>query len=138
MVSSESSNKEAYQTANPGAKEVEKVAMDEKMRRTWKAISGWWDGSAKNDGRSGCGIVIKGADTGGWVTISEIAVPFEKERSALVTAIVGVNILTEVFDLIATESVTVTNVERCIYDCRRVEMCMIRSKCCRCDVHPWL
>ena len=52
--------------------------------------------------------MIKGADTDGWVTITEIAVPLEKERSALAAAIVGVNILTEVVDLIARDSLTVT------------------------------
>ena len=84
--------------ANLCAREVGKVAMDEKMVITWEAISGLWDGSAKNDGRSECSILIKGADTDGWVTTSEIAVPnhLKKERSALAAAIVGVNILTEV------------------------------------------
>ena len=57
------------------------------------------------------GIVIKGAHTDGWVTITEIAVPLETERSALAAAIVGVNRLTEVVDLIARESLTVKNVE---------------------------
>ena len=41
---------------------------------TWKAIRGFWDGMFKADGRSGCGIVIKGVDRANWVAISKIAV----------------------------------------------------------------
>ena len=49
--------------------------MCEKINRKWKSIRGWWDGSTKSDGRSGCGVVIKGVDRGRWVTVTEIAVP---------------------------------------------------------------
>ena len=37
---------------------------------TWKAVKGFWDGSSKNNGRSGCGVVIEGVDKDKWVTIS--------------------------------------------------------------------
>ena len=38
----------ADQKGNLGAKGVEHIAMEEKMHRKWKAIRGWWDGSAQN------------------------------------------------------------------------------------------
>ena len=41
---------------------------------TWKAIRGVWDGSFKDDDKSGCGIVIRRVVGRKWVTISEIAV----------------------------------------------------------------
>ena len=44
---------------------------------TWKAIRGFWDGSFKDNGKGGCGIVIKGVDSEKCVTISEIAVPLK-------------------------------------------------------------
>ena len=36
----------------------------------WKEVRGFWDVSTKTDGRSGCGIVIKGVDWDMWITIS--------------------------------------------------------------------
>ena len=50
--------------------------MEKKINGRWTAIRGWWDGSAKSDGRSRCGVVINGVDRNRWVTVSEIAVPF--------------------------------------------------------------
>ena len=41
----------------------------------WKAVKGFWDGRSKNNGRSGCGVVVKGADKDKSITISKIAVP---------------------------------------------------------------
>ena len=37
----------------------------------WKAVRGFWDGSSKRDGKSGCGVIIKGVDR----DIIKIAVP---------------------------------------------------------------
>ena len=39
-----------------------------------KAVKGLWDGSCKDNGESGCGVVIKAVDRERWVTISRIAV----------------------------------------------------------------
>ena len=38
-------------------------------------LKGFWDGSSKINGRSCCGVVIKGVDRNKWITISKIAVP---------------------------------------------------------------
>ena len=54
--------------------------MGEKMDRTWKVTRGLWDGSAKTDGQSGCGSVIKTVDNEKWVTVSEIARPPKKNE----------------------------------------------------------
>ena len=41
-------------------------------------VRGFWGGSKETVGRIGCGVVTKGVDKDRWITISEIAVPFEK------------------------------------------------------------
>ena len=73
--------------------------MYQKMNRKWKAIRGWWDGSAKNDGRCGCGIVIKKGPT---QTDGSLSVKspchLEKECSSVAAEIVGGGYLTEVAD----------------------------------------
>ena len=71
---------EHNQEADESAKESRKSRRTKEMNRKWKATVGWWDGSAKEDGRCKCGVVITGAETDGWVTISESAVP--KKKSA--------------------------------------------------------
>ena len=45
-------------------------------------MQGFWGGSNKRDGISGCGIEMKGADRDKWIAISKIAVPLGM-RSAL-------------------------------------------------------
>ena len=35
---------------------------------------GFGDGSSKNNGRSGCGVVIKGVHKNKWITISNIVI----------------------------------------------------------------
>ena len=57
-----------------------------------KALRGLWDGSTKTDGRSGCGVVIKGVDKDKWITISKVAVPPEAYKAA--AEIAGANVLT--------------------------------------------
>ena len=47
-----------------------------------------WDGSFKDDGRSGCGIMIKRVDRQKWLTISKIAVLLIV-RSAMAAEVVG-------------------------------------------------
>ena len=72
-------NQEADYLANLRAEERRKITV-EKGNKTenWKAVRGFWDGSIKIDGSSGCGVVIKGVDWDTWITIIKIAVPFEK------------------------------------------------------------
>ena len=51
-----------------------KIIIDKRVgSTTWKAIRGFWDGSFKDNGGSGCGFVIKGVDREKWVTISNVA-----------------------------------------------------------------
>ena len=54
---------------------------------TWKTVKGFLDGSSKNNGGSGCGVVIKGADADRdkWVTSHMLLPQFTqiKEQSAL-------------------------------------------------------
>ena len=54
-------NQEADHWANIGAHgRRRKTITDRRDESTvWKAIRGFWDGIFKNDGKSGCGIVIK-------------------------------------------------------------------------------
>ena len=56
-------NQEADHWADIGAQGRRKIDIYRKDdHQTWKAIRGFWDGSFKDDGKSGCGIVIKGVD----------------------------------------------------------------------------
>ena len=61
--------------------------------------------SFKNNGRSGCGIVIKGVDREKWVTISQIAVPLKV--GAAMAEIAGVCVLTSILDLILCKCLSV-------------------------------
>ena len=56
-------NQEADHLANIGAQGQRKIVYDRRNNsETWKAVRGHWDGSFKDNGSSGCGIVIKGVD----------------------------------------------------------------------------
>ena len=69
-------NQEADHLANLGAEGERKVTVEkEDNKENWKAVRGFWDGSKKTDGRSGCGVMIKGVDRDKWITISKISVP---------------------------------------------------------------
>ena len=61
-------NLEADHMANVGAQEQENCCRQGTNTERWKAVKGFWDGSAEDNGKSGCGIVIKGVDR---ITISE-------------------------------------------------------------------
>ena len=68
-------NQEADRWANIGAKGQRKIVLNKcNCSETWKAVKGYWDGSFKDIGKSGCGVVIKGVDMEIWVTINRIAV----------------------------------------------------------------
>ena len=52
-------------------------------------MKGYWDGCFKYNGRSVCGVVIKGVDRERWVTISKIAVPLQV-GTAMAAEVAGV------------------------------------------------
>ena len=81
------------------------------MPTSLKAIRGFWDGSLKDDGRSGCGIVIKGVDSEKRVTICKIAVPL-KVGAALAAEVIGICVLTSVLDLIFCKKMSVQNINQ--------------------------
>ena len=76
-------------------------------------------GSIKEDGRSGCGIVIKGVDRQKWVTSSNIAVPL-KVGAAMAAEVLGVCMLTSVLDLILCKSLSAQNINQRI---NRILLC---------------
>ena len=105
-------NQEADHWADIGAQGRSKIDIFWKdAPTTRKAIRGFWDGSFKDDGRSGCGIVIKGADREKWVTTSKIAVPL-KVGAAMAAEVIQVRVLTSVLDLILCKSLSVQNIDQ--------------------------
>ena len=68
-------NQGADHWANIGARGQRKMVLDRcDNSETWKTVKGFWDGSFKDNGDSGCDAVIKGVNRGRRVTISKIAV----------------------------------------------------------------
>ena len=70
-------NQEAEYWANLGAEGQGKIIIgngNNTERR--KAVRGFWDGSSKINGKSGCGVVVKGADRNKWITFSKVSVLF--------------------------------------------------------------
>ena len=64
-------NQEADLWASTGAEGQRKIFVDKcNNSETWKAVKGHWDGSFKDNAKSGCGVVIKGVVRDRWVTIS--------------------------------------------------------------------
>ena len=63
------------------------------------AVKGFWDGSCKDNWKSGCGVVIKGVDRERWVMISIIAVLL-KVGTAMTAEMMGVCVLTGILDLV--------------------------------------
>ena len=82
------------------------------MLTTWKAVKGFWDGSCKDNGRSRCGVAIKGVDRERWVTISRSAVPL-KVGTAMGAEMMGVCVLTGILDLVFHKCLCVQNTSRC-------------------------
>ena len=69
-------NQEADHWTNLGADGQRRFMFDKGSNtEKRKMVRDFWDGSSKINGRSGCGVVIKGADKDKWITISKIAVP---------------------------------------------------------------
>ena len=56
-------NHEAGHWANIGAQGHRKIVLHRRNNsETWKAVKGFWDGSFKDNGSSGCGVAIKVVD----------------------------------------------------------------------------
>ena len=50
-----------------------KIIVDKSnITETWKAVKVFWDGSAKDNDKSGCGVLIKVVDRDRWVTIKKL------------------------------------------------------------------
>ena len=77
-----------------------------------KASRGW-DGSRKDNGSSGCGVVMRAFDRKNWITISKIVVPL-KVCTAIAAELTGVNVLAEVLDLLLDKMFKWENVNECI------------------------
>ena len=107
-------NKEADHWPNVGAEGQRKVVIDKKSNvHTWKAVKGFWDGSYKDNGKSGCGVVIKRADRERWVTISSTAVPL-KVGTPMAAGMMGVRMFTGILDLVFHKCLCEQNINRCI------------------------
>ena len=105
-------NQEADLWANSGAERQRRIVMDRCINsETWKAVNGYWDCSFKDDGKSGCGVVIKGVDRERWVTISRSAVPLKVGTA--VAEVAGVCVLTGILDLVLN-NFCVQSVNQCI------------------------
>ena len=86
--------------ANLGAEGERKFVVHKgNNNESWKAVKGFLDGSSKNNGRSGCGVVIKGAGKGKWITIGKIAVPVGIGK-AMEAEVMGVCGVTSMLDLV--------------------------------------
>ena len=95
-----------------GAQGRRKIVIDRRNdSATWKAMRGFWDGSFKDNGKSVCGIVVKGVDREGWVTINKIAILL-KVGGAMTTEIAGVCVLTSMLDLILCKCLSVQTVNQ--------------------------
>ena len=107
-------NQEADHWANAGAKGQRKVIIDRKSDADkWKAVKGCWDGSCKDNGKSGCCVVKKGVDRERWVTISKIAV-LRKVGAATAAEMMGVCVLTGFLDLVFHKCLCGQNINHCV------------------------
>ena len=62
-------------------------------------VKGYWDGSFKDNGKNGCGVVVKVVDRERWVTISKIAILL-KAGTAMAAEVAGACVLTGILDLL--------------------------------------
>ena len=91
-------NQEADHSANLGADGQTQIVVDNaNNNEKRKAVRGFWDGSSTINGRSGCGVVIKGVDRNLWIAISTIAVPLGN-GTAMTAELVGVCVLTWILE----------------------------------------
>ena len=97
-------SQEADFGSNIGAQGQRKIVLDRRDNsETWTAVKSCWDGSCKDNGKGGCGVVIKGVHRERWVTISKIAVPLEV-GTAMAAEVAGVCMLTGIIDRISANA----------------------------------
>ena len=84
-------NREADHWANLGAEGQRKILWTKEIILK-DGVRAFWDGSFQINGRSGCGVVIKGVDRNKWITVSKIAVPLGI-CTALTAEVAGVCVL---------------------------------------------
>ena len=89
-------NQEADHVAILGTDGKTTITIDGKTTKAAKGL----DGSKKEDGRSGCGVLIKAVDTERWITISRMAIPL-KACTAMVAELTRTSVWTEVLDLLS-------------------------------------
>ena len=107
-------NKEADHWANVGAVGKKEIVVDKGSNtEKWKAIKGFWDGSCKENGRSGCGVVVEGVDREKWFTITKIA-PLLKVCTAMAAEMTGVCLLMSVLNMILHKNLNLGNINMCI------------------------
>ena len=112
-------NQEANHWANLGAEGQRTVVVDRgNNTERWKAVRGFWDGSSKVNGRSGCGVVSNGVDRDKWITISKIAVLLGI-GTATTAAVMGVCVLTGIVGSCSPPQVCVKNTNQCIDTIRK-------------------
>ena len=71
-MSKKEHNQETEREANLGAQRRRKIVIDRRGEFTvWKAIMGFWTGSFKDSGRSGCGV-ITGVDRENWWQLEKL------------------------------------------------------------------
>ena len=91
---------EADHWANIGPQGQRKIVFDRRDNSgTWKAVNGYWDGSFKDNGKRGSGVVIKVVHRETCVTISKIADRL-KVGTALAAEVAGVCVFASILYLI--------------------------------------
>ena len=78
-----------------------------------KAVKGFRDGSGKDNGESGCGVVVIRVDREKWVTISKGALPL-RMCTAVAPEMTGVCLFICVLNLIPKGNLSVGNINRCV------------------------
>ena len=106
-------NQEAAHWANIEAQGQRKTVLGRRDNsESWKAVKSYWDGSFKDNGKSGCGVVI-GVDKNKWVTISKIVFPL-KAGTAMASEVGGVCVFMGFVDLIFCKCLCAHSVNQCI------------------------
>ena len=95
----------------------EKLSLGDAVILKTRKVKGYWDGSSEDNGKSGCGVVIKGVDWSRWVTIIRIAVTL-KIGTAMAAEVAGVCVLMGIFDVVFTKRLCVQSVDKCINSIR--------------------
>ena len=98
-------NQEADHQANLGAEGQRKITVDKGN------ITQNWTAAKKTDGRSCCGVVIKGVDRDKWM--SEVAVPLETS-TAMAAEVVGASGVTGILDLVLQKNLSMEAINQCV------------------------